>query len=105
MSVGQATLNGHARREIHWLAIAFRRFEFYLSSCPLRGLIEAVAKPADDAVHLDCAVRLEYQVEYHVTLKSHSTPFLGVLRAGRVPNVKHCWRSIAPFRFLLGARA
>src|ERR1700731_979698 len=99
-SVSQPELDAHASGKIHRLAISLGRFKFYLLSCPYRGLIETMAQPADDSVHLDRAVRLEDQVEYHVTLESKITPFRGVLRARFVQNVNHGGRRIARCCFL-----
>src|SRR5260370_25148388 len=85
---------------MHGLGISLGRFEFYLLSCPLRGLIEAMAKPTHDSVHLDRAVSLEDHVEYHVTLEPKTTPFRGVLRMRFVQNINRGGRRIARCRLL-----
>jgi hypothetical protein len=70
ISVSQPELNAHPRWEVHRLAISLGWLESYLSSGLLRGLVEPVAKPADDAAHLYRAIGLEYHLEDHVTLES-----------------------------------
>src|SRR5713226_10719102 len=93
-SVGQSELNPHAGRRIHRLAVPLFRLELDFLRGLDRGLIEAVAESADNAIDLNGTVRQKYQIEDHVPLDSQATPFRGVLRTRFVHNVNHGSRGV-----------
>src|SRR5216684_5046120 len=93
-SVGQAELNPHAGRRIHRLAVPLCRLELDFLRGLDRGLIEAVAESADNAIDLNGTVRQKYQIEDHVPLDSQTAPFRGVLRTRFGHNVDHRSRGV-----------
>src|SRR5713226_326773 len=93
-SVGPAELNPHSSPIIHRLAVPLCRLELDFLRGFDRGLIEAVAQSADNAIDLNGTVRQKYQIEDHVPLDSQATPFRGVLRTRFVHNVNHGSRGV-----------
>src|SRR5260370_16998038 len=73
-SVCQTEFNSHARRKIHWLALASRRFELDLLCCPSCRFIETVAQAAHHPAYLDGAVCQEYHFQHDLTLHLHPPP-------------------------------
>src|SRR5437016_6537756 len=100
-SVSQTEFNSHTSREIHRLAIAFRRLELDLLCRASCCFIKTVAQTTYHPVHLDAAVRKEDHIENNVAFYFQTTPFRGVLRTRFVEDANRRRGVFAGRRFLL----